>query len=84
MATARKTKLNTTKSCEMLPNNSNTIRRKAYQYRLYPTPAQEKALLRQLEACRVFYNAATDERRTAYRNWERENKGANFTTAGDN
>jgi putative transposase len=41
--------------------------RKAYQYRLYPTPAQEKALVGQLEACRSLYNAALTERREAYR-----------------
>jgi hypothetical protein len=42
-------------------------RRKAYQYRLYPTPSQEKALLRQLEACRELYNAALQERRDTYK-----------------
>ena len=41
--------------------------RKNLEYRLYPTPAQEKLLDKQLETCRGLYNAALTERREAYR-----------------
>lgn len=41
--------------------------RKAFLYPLYPTPAQEKLLDKQLWACRSLYNAALTERREAYR-----------------
>jgi putative transposase len=59
---------------------SNT-RRKAYQYRLYPTPTQEKALSRQLEACRQLYNAALQERRDSYSAWFEQNTGFQFSQA---
>jgi putative transposase len=57
------------------------VGRKAYQYRLYPTPAQEKALLRQLEACRELYNAALQERRDSYSAWFEQNTGFQFSQA---
>jgi len=38
-------------------------------YRLYPTPAQEQALTAQLEAHRLLYNAALEQRRAA---WSRQ------------
>ena len=41
--------------------------RRAYQYRLYPTPAQQSALACVLDRCRELYNAALEERREAYR-----------------
>jgi putative transposase len=40
---------------------------RAYQYRLYPTPAQEAALTWTLDRCRELYNAGLEERRGAYR-----------------
>jgi putative transposase len=55
------------------------VGRKAYQYRLYPTPAQEKALSRQLEACRQLYNAALQERRDSYIAWFNQNTGFQFS-----
>jgi putative transposase len=39
-----------------------------YQYRLYPTPEQERALDAVLWRCRALYNVALEERKTA---WER-------------
>lgn len=39
----------------------------AYKYRLYPTKAQERDLSQTLFLCRQLYNAALEERRTAYR-----------------
>src|SRR6478609_10796644 len=41
--------------------------RKAYQYKLTPTPEQERALDRTLLLCRHVYNAAIGERREAWR-----------------
>src|ERR1700674_1514223 len=41
--------------------------RRTFKYRAYPTPAQDTALHTQVdEACRL-YNAALDERRSAWR-----------------
>ena len=45
-----------------------TVNRRA-TYRLYPTPAQEAALEAQREAHRLLYNAALEQRRTA---WKRQ------------
>jgi putative transposase len=42
--------------------------RKTYKYKLNPTPEQEQALERVLWRCRMLYNAALEERKTA---WER-------------
>jgi putative transposase len=42
--------------------------RKSYQYKLTPTPAQERALVGVLRQCRVLYNTALEQRITA---WER-------------
>jgi putative transposase len=42
--------------------------RKAYKYKLKPTPAQEQALETVLWRCRTLYNAALEQRRTW---WER-------------
>jgi putative transposase len=58
---------------------TNNTRRKAYQYRMYPTPSQEKALLRQLEACRQLYNAALQERRDSYAAWFNQFTGFQFS-----
>jgi putative transposase len=41
--------------------------RKTYQYKLKPTPEQERALERTLMLCRHVYNAAVGERREAWR-----------------
>ncbi|HET8905585.1 MAG TPA: transposase [Ktedonobacterales bacterium] len=41
--------------------------RKAYQYKLKPTPDQERELERVLWRCRTLYNTALEERSTAYR-----------------
>ncbi len=43
------------------------IIRKAFQYRLRPTRAQEAAMSGILDRCRELYNAALEERREAYR-----------------
>ena len=40
---------------------------RVYDYRLYPTPAQERSLSALLESLRLFYNAALHERRDDYR-----------------
>ena len=42
--------------------------RKTHKYRLNPTPEQERALETALGRCRVLYNVALEERKTA---WER-------------
>ena len=41
--------------------------RKAYKYKLKPTPEQERALAETLRRCRRLYNTALEERITAYR-----------------
>jgi putative transposase len=41
--------------------------RKTYQYKLTPTPEQERVLDRTLMLCRQIYNAAIEERREAWR-----------------
>src|SRR5436305_8756118 len=41
--------------------------RKAYLYRLYPTPEQARSLQQQLNVAREVYNACLLERREAYR-----------------
>lgn len=38
-----------------------------YTFRLYPTKAQERALLDMFERCRVLYNAALQERRDGFK-----------------
>lgn len=40
---------------------------KTYKYRLYPTKEQAQALADTLELCRVLYNCALEQRKTAYR-----------------
>ena len=49
--------------------------RKAYKYRLYPSKTQVKSFENTLQICRELYNACLQERRDAYRTWERVNKG---------
>ena len=46
--------------------NVQTIR-KTFQYKLQPTPAQERALEAVLWRCRVLDNAALEQRRTGWR-----------------
>jgi len=41
--------------------------RKAYKYKLEPTPEQERQLEQTLWRCRTLYNTALEERITAYR-----------------
>lgn len=41
--------------------------RKSFKYRLYPTRKQAECLQRTLDLCRELYNAALEERRTAWR-----------------
>lgn len=43
----------------------HTLRR-AYRYRLYPTPEQEEQLLEHKELCRRLYNAALEERKVHF------------------
>jgi transposase len=38
--------------------------RKTYQYRLMPTPAQERTLEATLWRCRMLYNVALEQRRS--------------------
>jgi putative transposase len=45
----------------------HTTHKKAFVYRLYPTKAQEGALVRILDLTRELYNAALQERREAWR-----------------
>jgi len=39
---------------------------KTFQYRLYPTPAQEKCLFNTLAVCRHFYNMCLEDRKWSY------------------
>ena len=41
--------------------------RKAYKYKLKPTPEQERQLEETLWRCRMLYNTALEQRITAYR-----------------
>jgi putative transposase len=43
------------------------VMRRVYVYKLRPTPQQEAALSRTLDACRDLYNAALEHRREVYR-----------------
>lgn len=45
--------------------------RRAYLYRLHPTKAQEDTLNRHLRLCRWLWNAALEQRRTAWKSWKR-------------
>jgi putative transposase len=45
---------------------SETSVRKTFKYRLKPTPAQEQEFERVLMLCRRLYNAALEQRKTAY------------------
>jgi putative transposase len=49
--------------------------RKTFKYKLKPTPEQARALERVLWRCRTLYNAALDERKTA---WERCHVSVNY------
>ena len=40
--------------------------RETFEYRLYPTAAQERAMNRTLGECRWLYNRLLEERRLAY------------------
>ncbi|MDD3040439.1 transposase [Bacteroides sp.] len=40
---------------------------KTYKYRLYPTKNQTQTMTDTLEACRVLYNCALEQRKTAYK-----------------
>lgn len=44
------------------------LMRRAYKYRLYPTKKQASSLIGILALLRALYNAALEERRTAYKN----------------
>jgi Helix-turn-helix domain/Probable transposase len=46
---------------------SETSLRKAYKYKLKPTPEQERVLAETLRRCRQLYNTALEQRITAYR-----------------
>lgn len=48
-------------------HTDNATHKKAFVYRLYPTRAQEAALVRILDLTRELYNAALQERREAWR-----------------
>jgi putative transposase len=50
--------------------------RKTYKYKLQPTPAQEQALERVLWRCRTLYNAALEERQTA---WQRRQVSVTYS-----
>lgn len=51
------------------PQLKSSTRLKTFQYRLYPSKAQEKRMDATLVACRNFYNSCLEERKTA---WETE------------
>lgn len=42
------------------------LTRKAFKYRLYPTPKQEQHLLFVLRRCRELYNSALEQRKAFY------------------
>jgi putative transposase len=46
------------------------MQRKTFRYRLSPTPAQETALRRTLDACRWLYNRLLEERKVAWEETE--------------
>jgi putative transposase len=50
------------------------LTRKAFQYRLYPTPPQEQTLLFVLRRCRHLYNSALEQRK-AYDQMRRKSLG---------
>jgi putative transposase len=52
---------------EMQQQSSRSVR-KSFKYKLKPTRAQERALAFVVRRCRELYNAALEERKTA---WER-------------
>ncbi|HEV8190600.1 MAG TPA: helix-turn-helix domain-containing protein [Ktedonobacterales bacterium] len=41
--------------------------RKTYKYKLMPTPVQARALEQVMWRCRTLYNAALEERKTAWK-----------------
>ncbi len=43
--------------------------RKAFRYRIYPTPAQETKLGRTLDECRWVYNQMLEQRQVYYAEW---------------
>ena len=47
------------------PNDSPILRR-TFEYRLYPSSAQEKRMLAILEACRFVYNWAVEDRKNLW------------------
>jgi len=47
----------------------------AFQYRLYPTPPQERQLLKMLDACRFVFNWGLEQRKLA---WEQNKKTLNY------
>lgn len=51
---------------------------RTYKIRMYPNEQARIALETTLDACRWLYNCALQERRDAYANWKRFNKGTNF------
>jgi putative transposase len=59
---------------------SATRIRKAFNYRLYPTPKQEQTLLFVLRRCRALYNTALEERK-AYYQMRRKSLGYNSQAA---
>ncbi|MCW3098225.1 MAG: transposase [Chthonomonadaceae bacterium] len=48
------------------PEWIGTMHRKAFKFRLYPTPAQETILRQTLETCRGVYNSLLNERKHDY------------------
>jgi putative transposase len=58
-----------------METHTDTIR-KAFKYKLRPTPAQAQALEAVLWRCRMLYNVALEQRRTW---WQRgQGKGASY------
>ncbi|MEE9202687.1 MAG: transposase [Dehalococcoidia bacterium] len=63
--------------------------RKTFKYRLYPSPAQARALDAQLKEARTLYNAALQERRDAWRRgvslnyYDQANQLKEIRAAGD-
>lgn len=62
---------------------SNLTRRKAYKFRIFPSKPAIKCLEHNLDLCRELYNAALDERRSAYRIWKSVYTGTQVLRFGE-
>jgi len=65
---------------KMKDAEKNEVIAKAYRYRAYPTPEQQKMSLGQLELCRRIYNCSIQERKEHYK---ATGKGLNYQDQQD-